>query len=60
MRIVHISDLHASADEDFGQRAVAKALINDIREAHKEVPVDLVIFSLDPPILSGGERRMTS
>jgi 3',5'-cyclic AMP phosphodiesterase CpdA len=52
MRIVHLSDLHASADRDFDQRRIAKALLEDIRAEHEQVPVDLVIFSGD--LANGG------
>jgi len=47
MRIVHISDLHASTDEDFGQTRVANALLKDVSKQHQEIPVDLVVFSGD-------------
>jgi 3',5'-cyclic AMP phosphodiesterase CpdA len=47
MRILHISDLHASADKDVGQQRVADALVRDIREANSVIPVDLIVFSGD-------------
>jgi predicted MPP superfamily phosphohydrolase len=47
MRILHISDFHASADRAFDQQRVAKALLKNIQAEHEKDPVDLVVFSGD-------------
>jgi predicted MPP superfamily phosphohydrolase len=47
MRILHISDLHASATEDYGQKRVASALVKHIEAEHQQQPVDLIVFSGD-------------
>ncbi|HEX8074514.1 MAG TPA: metallophosphoesterase [Thermoleophilaceae bacterium] len=47
MRILHISDLHASAHEDFGQGRLVTAFLTDVAKQHAEHPIDLIVFSGD-------------
>ena len=47
VRVLHVSDLHVSAGEDFGQRQVIGAFLDDLKTQAKERPFDLVVFSGD-------------
>jgi DNA repair exonuclease SbcCD nuclease subunit len=50
LRILHLSDLHAKAEEDedyFGKKRVVESLLRDLREQIAEKSVDLIVFSGD-------------
>jgi hypothetical protein len=50
LRILHLSDLHAKAEEDedyFGKKRVVESLLRDLREQTAEKSVDLIVFSGD-------------
>lgn len=47
MRLVHISDLHATRASELGQSRVSAAVIDDVRALHAETPVELIVFSGD-------------
>ena len=47
IRILHASDLHASANRSLDQGVLVKALLKDVEAFQKDVPIDLVVFSGD-------------
>jgi 3',5'-cyclic AMP phosphodiesterase CpdA len=47
MRVLHISDLHASSTVDADQEEIVAAALSDIRSRDREVSIDLVVFSGD-------------
>lgn len=47
MRILHVSDLHASTGDDADQRAIVDAALDDITVRDRETSVDLIAFSGD-------------
>lgn len=53
MRILHVSDLHASVDARERQRVVTRALLRDVVEQHEQRPIDLVVMSGD--LANGGQ-----
>ena len=47
MRLLHISDLHASSDQSENQRIILARAVEDIAEWHAQTPFDAVVFSGD-------------
>jgi predicted MPP superfamily phosphohydrolase len=47
VRILHVSDLHASSEAVYDQGRIAKALLGDVSSQHKRAPIDCVVFSGD-------------
>jgi|GEM_PF-5120172 len=47
IRILHISDLHASSDGETDQRMLVEGMLQDVESLSTEKPVDLAIFSGD-------------
>jgi metallophosphoesterase superfamily enzyme len=47
MRILHVSDLHATVLAEGDQRDIVGAALDDIAVMHAERPIDLVVFSGD-------------
>src|SRR3972149_4964806 len=47
MRLLHVSDLHMTGDQDVDRGAVLEAFLTDIEKIHAETPIDLVLFSGD-------------
>jgi predicted MPP superfamily phosphohydrolase len=47
MRLLHISDLHASTLNERDQRSIVDAMLLDVQKLSKEMPFDAVIFSGD-------------
>ena len=47
MRILHISDLHASPEHAANQAAIVKALLRDVAELNEQTPIDLVALTGD-------------
>jgi predicted MPP superfamily phosphohydrolase len=47
MRIAHLSDLHASAEEDADQKEIAQAVLDDLVEQDHDTRLDLFVFSGD-------------
>lgn len=55
MRILHVSDLHASVARQKDQRLLVDAFLEDIRGLHEAVPIDLVAFTGD--LTHGGKAE---
>jgi predicted MPP superfamily phosphohydrolase len=47
VRVLHISDLHASAGLASDQRILINGLLEDAKEQHRSKPFDLVVFTGD-------------
>lgn len=47
IRIAHLSDLHASASEDFDQHRIVRAACADLARLHEQSPIHLAVFSGD-------------
>jgi hypothetical protein len=47
IRILHISDLHASRDGEADRRMLVEAMLKDVESLSAEKPIDLAIFSGD-------------
>jgi Calcineurin-like phosphoesterase len=47
VRVLHVSDLHASATDAVDRRAIVQAFLADVKVKHGETPIDLVLFSGD-------------
>ena len=47
MRVLHVSDLHATEAAGDDQRDIVAAALDDIAAMHSDAPIDLVVFSGD-------------